>query len=188
VTSPADDKANPAGDRKIAAVPLPAGGGAPVNSGTYKIGPADVLSILVWKEPEFSGLFAVHEDGKFTLPLIGDLDAGGKTPLQVQDLVAESVKKYVVRPLVTVTVASVGSKRYFMDGMIARPGEYPLIVPTTILEAISRAGGVGDFANVKHIYVLRGDKRIYFNLKDVIRGKHMEQNILLQPGDYIIVP
>lgn len=159
-----------------------------MDSSKYKIGPADVLYLLVWKEGEFSGSYAVHEDGKITLPLIGDLDVGTKTPLQVQAIVTDALKKYVVNPLVTVTVASVGSKRYYMDGLCARPGEYPLVVPTTILEAISKGGGISDFANAKHIYILRGDKKIYFNYKEVIRGKHMEQNILLQNDDHIVVP
>ncbi len=175
-------------DSKVATVPLPKGAGAPVDSSSYKIGPADVLYINVWHEPEFSGSYAVHEDGKITIPLLGDLQAGGKTPVEVQDIVADSLKKYVVKPLVTVIVQEVGSKRYYMDGLVARPGEYALVVPTTILEAISKAGGLQDFANQKKIYILRGDKRIYFNYKDVIHGRHMEQNILLQPGDHIVVP
>ena len=178
----------PKGDKSIATNPMPTGGGAPVDSSKYKIGPGDVLLIRVWNENAFSGPVAVHEDGKITLQLVGDLDAGGRTPLEVQDTIADSLKKYVVKPLVTVTVESVGSKRYYMDGLVARPGEYPLVVPTTILEAISKAGGLQDFANTKHIYVLRGDKRIYFNYKDVIKGKRMDQNILLETNDHIVVP
>jgi len=162
--------------------------GAPVDSNAYKVGPADVLNIQVWREAEFSGPVAVHEDGKITLPLVGDLAAGGKTPIQIQDIIAQALTKYVVKPLVTVTVQAVGSKQYYMDGEVARPGEYSLVVPTTILEAISKAGGLQEFANQKHIYILRGDKRIYFNYKDVLRGKHMEQNIQLQSGDHIVVP
>jgi polysaccharide export outer membrane protein len=189
-TPPADqtNTGHAEGDKKVASAPVPLSAGAPVDSGSYKIGPADVLNIQVWKEPEFSGAVAVHQDGKITLPLIGDLQAGGKTPNEVQAIVADSLKKYVVKPLVTVTVQDVGSKRYYMDGLIARPGEYPLIVPTTILEAISKAGGLQDFANSKKIYILRGDKRIYFNYKDVIHGRHMEENVQLQPGDHVVVP
>ena len=178
----------PKGDKNIATNPMPTGAGAPVDSSKYKIGPGDVLLIRVWNEPEFTGPVAVHEDGKITLQLVGDLDAGGKTPLEVQDIISDSLKKYVVKPLVTVTVQEVGSKRYYMDGLVARPGEYSLVVPTTILEAISKAGGLQDFANQKKIYVLRGDKRIYFNYKEVIRGKHMDQNILLESNDHIVVP
>ena len=167
---------------------VPTAGGAPVDSDKYKVGPADVLLIRVWNEPAFSGPVAVNEGGNFTLPLVGDVPAAGKTPVQIQAELSETLKKFVVRPLVTVTVQEVGSKRYFMDGLIARPGEYALVVPTTILEAISRAGGPGDFANKKKIYVLRGDKRIYFNYSDVLHGRHMDQNIKLEHGDHIVIP
>lgn len=165
-----------------------AGGGAPVDSNTYKIGPADVLFIRVWNEGEFSGPVAVHQDGKFTMPLVGDLEAGGKTPVEVQDIVAAALKKMVVKPLVTVTVQEVGSKRYYLDGQVAHPGEYALVIPTTVLEAISKAGGLGEFANQKKIYILRGTQRIPYNHKDVLRGKNMSQNIKLEPGDHIVVP
>ncbi len=178
----------PGQNKPATGAPPAQGAGAPVDSNAYKVGPADVLNIQVWKEPEFSGPVAVHEDGKITLPLLGDLPAGGKTPNQIQEIISQALTKYVVKPLVTVTVQNVGSKQYYMDGEVARPGEYPLVVPTTILEALSKAGGVQEFANTKHIYVLRGDKRIYFNYKDVLRGKHMEQNIQLQSGDHIVVP
>lgn len=176
---------NPTDTKKAAA---PAGPNAPVDSNSYKVGPADILNIRVWAQPQFSGPVAVQQNGNITLPLVGDVGAGGKTPVEIEGIVTKALTKYVVKPLVTVTVQEVGSKRYYMDGMVARPGEYPLVVPTTILEALSKAGGIGEFANAKHIYVLRGDKRIYFNYKDVLRGKHMEQNILLQPGDHIVVP
>jgi polysaccharide export outer membrane protein len=166
----------------------PSAAGAPVDSNSYKVGPADVLLIRVWNEPAFTGPVAVQQNGKITLQLLGDIQAGGKTPVEIQEDLSKALTKFVVHPLVTVTVADVGSKRYYMDGLIARPGEYPLGVPTTILQAISRAGGIQEFANSKRIYVLRGDKRIYFNYKDVIKGKHLEENILLQPDDHIVVP
>ncbi len=169
-------------------VPPPATAGAPVDSNAYKVGPADVLNIRVWNEPQFSGPVIVQQNGKFTLPLVGDLQAGGLTPVEIEQVITKGLAKLIVRPLVTVTVQEVGSKRYYMDGEIARPGEYPLVVPTTILEAISKAGGPGGFANEKKIYVLRGDKKIPFNLKEVRQGKHMEQNIQIQPGDHIFIP
>ena len=181
-TTPA--QSTPTNPSKTSAAP---GAGAPVDSSKYKIGPGDVLSIRVWDEGAFTGPVAVHEDGKITLMLVGDLDVGGKTPLEAQDIVAKSLKKYVTNPLVTVTVQEVGSKRYFLDGLANRPGEYPLVNPTTVLEAISRAGGLNEFANTKKIYVLRGDKQIRFNYHDVIRGRNMDQNILLKPGDHIVV-
>jgi polysaccharide biosynthesis/export protein len=162
--------------------------GAAVDSNKYKIGPSDILLIRVWNEEKFSGPVAVHQDGKITLPLVGDVDAGGLTPIEVQDTVAKALTKYVVKPLVTVTVQEVGSKKYYLDGQVNHPGEFPLAIPTTILEAISRAGGLQEFANTKKIYILRGDKRLPFNYKDVLRGKNMEQNIRVEPGDHIVVP
>lgn len=182
--SPQSQSTRPNDDRKGA----PGGGGEPVNSSSYKIGAADILNIHVWNEQEFTGPVTVHQDGMFTMPLIGDLKAGGMTPVQVEGEVTKALAKYVKQPLVTVTVQQVGSKQYYMDGQIMKPGEYPLVVPTTILEAISKAGGPQAFANTKKVYVLRGSNRIKFNLKDVLRGKHMEQNILIEPGDHVVIP
>jgi polysaccharide biosynthesis/export protein len=162
--------------------------GAPVDSTSYKIGPSDVLNVRVWHETEFSGPTVVHGDGKITLPLVGDLQAGGLTPVAVEKVIATALSKYLVNPLVTVTVQEVLSKKYYMDGEINRAGEYSLVAPTTILEAISKAGGLREFANEKHIYILRGSTRIAFNYKAVSHGKHMEQNIPLQSGDHVIVP
>ncbi|MGI8961872.1 MAG: polysaccharide biosynthesis/export family protein [Bryobacteraceae bacterium] len=161
---------------------------APVDSNSFKVGPADILNIRVWHEQEFSGPVSVHPDGKITLPLIGDLAVGGMTPSQIEQVTAQALTKYVVKPLVTVTVQEVLSKKYYLDGQVARSGEYPLVAPTTVLEAISKAGGLRDFANEKKVYVLRGDKRIPFNYKDVIHGRRMDQNIQLEPGDHVIVP
>ena len=162
--------------------------GAPVDSSSYKVGPSDVLNIRVWHEQEFSGPVAVHTDGKVTLPLIGDLVVGGMTPVQIEQVIARGLTKYVVKPLVTVTVQEVLSKKYYLDGEVAHVGEYPLVAPTTVLEAISKAGGLRDFANEKKIYILRGEKQIPFNYKDVTHGKHMEQNVQLEAGDHVIVP
>lgn len=169
-------------------MPVPTEAGAPVDSARYKIGPTDILMIRVWNQPRFSGPVSVHEDGNITLPLVGDLPAGGKTPNEVENIVAKALAKYVVKPLVTVTVQEVQSKKYYMDGEVNRPGEYPLVAPTTVLEAISKSGGLREFANRKHIYVLRGDKRIKFNYKQVLKGKNMSQNIKLKPGDHVVVP
>ena len=188
-SSPPPAQTTPATQAKPPQAPAtPAAGGAPVDSNSYKVGPSDVLSIRVWNEPEFSGPVAVQQNGNVTVPLIGDLSVGGKTPIEIQNILAKALEKYVVKPLVTVTVQEVGSKKYYMDGLIAHPGEYALVAPITILESISKAGGLQDFANAKHIYILRGNKRIFFNYKDVLRGRHMEQNIQIEPGDHIVVP
>ena len=168
--------------------PVPGGPSAAVDSTSYKVASPDTLNIKVWHEQDFSGIYSVHPDGKITMPLIGDVEAGGRTPADIEKTVKEALAKYVVNPLVTVTVQEVLSRRYYMDGEIGRPGEYSLVSSTTVLEAISKAGGLAGFANPKKIYILRGDQRIAFNYKDVIHGKHLEQNIQLQPGDHIVTP
>lgn len=162
-------------------------GGASV-SADYKIGPADVLKINVWGEDKFSGLFTVDQDGRFVYPLLGEMTAGGLTTAEVKESVEKALMKYVVKPRVDVTVQEVQSKKYYLNGMVNHPGEYLLQVPTTILQAISKAGGLQDFANGKKIYVLRGSTKIPFNYKEVSQGKKMEQNILIQPGDQLFIP
>jgi polysaccharide biosynthesis/export protein len=162
--------------------------GAAVDTKTFKVGPQDILKIIVWREQDFTGLYTVHSDGKITLPLAGDIQAGGLTAEEIQKNVTTALSKLIQKPNVTVTVQQVLSQKYFMDGEIGRPGEYQLSAPTTVLEAISIAGGLREFANGKKIYVLRGDKRLRFNYKDVIKGKNVDQNIYLQSGDHVIVP
>lgn len=162
--------------------------GEAVDIHKYLIGPEDVLSIRVWREPDFTGLQIVRPDGNITLPLIGELHAGGLTPVQLADKLREALSKLINNPDVTVGVNQVNSKKYYIDGEVYRPGEYKLITPTTVLEALSQAGGFRDFANAKKIRVLRGTETFPFNWKEVSRGKKMDQNIYLENGDHIIVP
>ena len=183
-----DNQSNPETKQPARVVPSVPGTAAAVDSNGYKVESPDILYIRVWHQPDFTGGFSVHPDGKITMPLIGDLQAGGKTPAEIEKIVKEALTKYVKEPIVTVTVQDVLSKKYYLDGEFNRPGEYELISPTTVLEAISKAGGLAAFANPKKIYVLRGDKRIPFNYKDVIHGKNLDQNIQLQPGDHLVVP
>ena len=159
-----------------------------MDSNSYKVGAADVLYVRVWNEQQFSGPVSVQDNGHITLPLVGDLAVGDKTPNEIQQIIAKALTRFVVKPLVTVTVQAVESKKYYMDGMVARPGEYMLITPTTVFQAISKANGLQEFANPKKIYVLRGTQRIPFNYKEVIHGKNMAQDVQLQPGDHVVVP
>ena len=161
---------------------------APVDPKSYIIGAEDVLLIRVWREPELSGPVAVRPDGKVSLPLVGELQASGLTPEQLVAKVSEGLTEYMRQPQVTVSVQAVNSKRYFISGEINRPGAYPLVVPTSVLEALTNAGGFREFADKKKIFILRGARRYPFNYKDVIQGKTMGQNMLLQSGDHIIVP
>lgn len=161
---------------------------APVDPKTYVIGPEDILFIRVWHEPELSGGVQVRPDGKFTLPLVGEVQAEGLTPEQVTAHLSEALGNFINKPEVVVSLQSVGSKKYFITGEVNRSGIFPLVVPVTVLEALTSAGGFRDYANTKKIIIMRGKERLKFNYKDVIRGKHTEQNIMVQNGDHIYVP
>ena len=161
---------------------------APVDPKTYVIGPEDILAVRVWREPELSSAVQVRPDGKITMALIGELDAAGETPEGLKNKIVEALQEFIVKPEVIVSVQSVQSRKYHITGEVGRVGSFPLVVPTTVLEALTNAGGFRDFANTKKITILRNGKLLKFNYKDVIKGKNMDQNILLENGDYIVVP
>lgn len=159
---------------------------------SYVIGPEDVLTVNVWKEPEVSGSVPVRPDGKISLALLNDVQAAGLTPTQLAADITDKLKKYVEQPRVTVVVTAINSRRVYILGQVARPGAFPLLPGMTVLQALSTAGGLGDFARSKDIYVLRteGEKqqRFAFNYKAVLKGQNSAQNILLKAGDTIVVP
>jgi polysaccharide export outer membrane protein len=130
----------------------------------------------------------VRPDGKVSIPLIGEVQAAGKTPEQLSASISEGLQKVMVHPEVTVGVEKVNSKKYYIQGEVNKPGAYPLVIDTTVLEALVNAGGFREFANSKKIVILRGSDRLKFNYHEVTHGKKMEQNILVKPGDQIIVP
>jgi polysaccharide export outer membrane protein len=157
------------------------------------IGADDVLAVNVWKEPDVSRAVPVRSDGKISLPLVGELTAGGQTPLQLEQEITKRLASYISEPEVTVIVQDSKSQRINILGMVARPGTYMLTGSATILDAIAMAGGFRDFAKQKQIYVLRTnadgtEKRLAFNYKDVIKGKNPEQNVRLLPRDTVVVP
>ena len=159
----------------------------------YVIGANDVLAINVWKEPDVTRSVPVRSDGKISLPLAGELQAAGQTPRQLEQEITKRLQSYISDPEVTVIVTESRSQKINILGMVARPGTYLLSGSTTVLDAISMAGGFKDFAKKKSIYVLRASpdgtqKRIPFNYKEVIKGTNPEQNVKLQSGDTVVVP
>lgn len=160
---------------------------APVDPKAYRIGPEDVISIMVWKEKDLSGFFVVRPDGRITLPLAGEFQVAELTPEQVQAKAVELYSKFINKPEVSVSLARVGSKKYYLVGQVMKTGTFPLVVPINVLEAINSAGGFQEFANRKNVTILRGEKRIKFNYEEVIKGKNMAQNIKIENGDHIIV-
>ncbi len=160
---------------------------------TFIIGNDDVLSVNVWKEPDLTKQIPVRSDGKISLPLIGDIQAAGRTPSQLEQDIADRLKSFITDPQVVVIVQEIHSLKFNILGEVTRPGSYPLTVGTTIVDAIAIAGGFKDFAKKKGIYVLRqglsgSQLRLEFNYQDFIKGKDTKQNIVLKPHDTIVVP
>jgi len=159
----------------------------------FVIGNDDVLAINVWKEPDISRSIPVRSDGKISLPLVGEVQAAGQTPLKLEQQIANKLQNYISEPQVTVIVQQINSQKFNVMGQVARPGSYSIANSPTVLDAIALAGGFRDFAKQKSIYVLRqnpdgSEIRIPFNYKEVIKGKNPAQNVKLQPRDTIVVP
>jgi polysaccharide export outer membrane protein len=168
-------------------------GATKAHDDSFVIGNDDVLAINVWKEPDVSRSIPVRSDGKISLPLVGELQATGRTPLKLEQDIAARLKNYIAEPEVTVIVQQINSQKFNILGMVGRPGSYPISNSATVLDAIALAGGFRDFAKQKSIYVLRQNPdgtqtRLPFNYKEVVKGKNPAQNIKLQPRDTIVVP
>ena len=165
--------------------------GADAASDSYFIGPSDVLIVTVWKEPTLSGNILVRPDGMITLPLLGDVQASGKTPLQLTDQIAAKLKKYVQAPNVSVVVSEIHSKVVYLLGEVGKKGPVEMTSGMTLLDAIASAGGLTDYANAKKIYILRKDagkhERIPVRYKEALKG-NSNFNLTLEPGDTIVVP
>jgi polysaccharide export outer membrane protein len=158
----------------------------------YEIGPGDMLNISVWREPDVSGTVPVRPDGRISLPLMGDVMAAGSTPVKLAATITEHLRHYLTDPRVTVIVTAANSRRIYLIGEIMRPGAIPMLPNMTLLQALSTSGGFNQFANIKKMYVLRVDggkqTKIPINYKAAISGQAPEQNLMLRPGDTIVVP
>jgi polysaccharide export outer membrane protein len=159
----------------------------PVDPTTFRVGPEDVLEIQVWREPQLSGQVVVRPDGNITVTLVGEVQVGGKTLQEITKMLTEKYGDVMNDPVVTVSPRAIRSSKYSIAGAVNRIGVYPLVVETTVLDAIIQAGGLQEYANAKKIRIQRKGKSIFFNYNDVSKGKNLEQNIKLQNGDYIFV-
>jgi len=188
----AQDRKPTAQDRRTAsAVPAV----RPVDpAANYVIGPDDVLSVVFWRDKDMScEACVVRPDGKISLPLMNDVQAGGLKPSELGAAVSAMARQYVEDPSVTVVVKEIKSRRVFITGMVEKPGPYPLNGPTTVVQLISLAGGLKEFTDGKKILIMRADKSgrqtaQIFNYQKVLEGKNLDQNIELQPGDTVVVP
>ena len=159
----------------------------------YRIGPSDVLAIQVWKEPEVSVPdIVVRVDGKISMPLLGDVDAAGMKPVELQSALVEKLANFINSPVVAVSVKAINSRKVYVIGGVHKEGPLNLTRPMTVLQALNEAGGFVDFARKGRIYVLRKidgkEQRLPFDYNAVVKGKKLEQNIVLMPDDTIVVP
>ena len=157
----------------------------------YVIGPEDVLSIVVWREKDLSGDVVVRPDGKISLPLLNDVQAAGYTPEQLAEIVEKAAIKYVTDSDTTVIVKQINSRKVFVLGEVGKPGAFPLTSEMNVLQLIASVGGLAEFADKKNVMILRiengKERRFKFNYNEVIEGKNLQQNIMLQPGDTVLV-
>jgi polysaccharide export outer membrane protein len=186
-----DDADAAAGKAPKAAASEPPSGGPNVPA-DYVIGADDNLRITVWKEPDMSVTLPVRPDGKISIPLLDDVQAAGMTPMQLATSIKDKLKKYIADPRVTVVVTAMTSQRIYVLGEVVHSGPMPLLPHMTVLQALSTAGFT-QFANLKAIYLLRvqdngQQTKLPFNYKDAIKGRGTQQNIVLKPGDTIVVP
>jgi polysaccharide export outer membrane protein len=170
----------------------PAVAQTPAQDSSYRIGPNDVLNIFVWKEAELTRDVTVMPDGNITFPLIGEIRAQGRTASELKKIIADKLQNYVTAPEVTVIIRESRSQMIYTIGKLARPGQFPLTPNMTVMQALSAAGGLAEWADTKNIMIIRreGDKEIQlrFNYKEFTSGERLEQNIVLKPGDTLVVP
>lgn len=158
----------------------------------YRVGFGDVLTVTVWKYDELTVTVPVRPDGRITVPLVGDVQAEGKSSSEIQTQLTEAFEQFVTAPAVSVLVQQVNSLKVFIVGEVATPGVFDLIRPTRLIEALAMAGGLTEFAKLDEIVLLRdtpdGETRLTLSYKAIVSGRNLQENLLLQPGDTIIVP
>jgi polysaccharide export outer membrane protein len=179
------------GQTQAARPPLPAGVPLPDD---YVIGAEDVLGVFVWQEPSLTVDAVVRPDGMISVPLVNDVRAAGLTPDELRVVIEREATKHIRQPTVTVVVKQINSRKVYITGAVGKQGAFPLLGPMTVLQLIAAAGGLTDFADQENIRIIRTDENgrqisLRFNFKEVKRGGMvaLRQNILLKPGDTVIV-
>ena len=164
----------------------------PVDQERYLLGPEDVIEVSVWKEPDMTKQLVVQPDGKIFYPLVGEIRAAGQTVKQLKEEISTKLEKFVTDATVTVILLKTQHYKFFVTGKVNKPGEFLVGRPTSVLQAIAMAGGLTPFASPRNIKIVRkvgGIDEVYpFNYKDVAKGLLLSQDILLQPGDVVVVP
>lgn len=187
---PAQQPARP-GTPGATGAPGSASTGMPIST-DYVIGPDDVLGIVFWRDADMTQDVTVRPDGNITLPLIRDIKAVGLRPDELREVITKAAAKFIADPNVTVIVRQINSRNVFVMGQVLRPGPYPVSGQMNVLQLLAIAGGLGEYADSEKITITRTEAgkpvTLKFNFKDVTRGKNPDQNILLKPGDTVVVP
>lgn len=172
----------------VAAQPPPQGGAVV----RYEVQPSDLLQISVWREPELTQQVLVRPDGAFSFPLAGDISAVGKSVEELRLELVERLSRYIPDLVVTVSVVEIRGNKVYVIGQVNQPGEFIVNPRVDVMQALSLAGGTTPFASPSGIFVLRRDgseqQRLPFNFDAVLRGRDLDQNILLRTGDVVVVP
>ena len=158
----------------------------------YTVLAGDVLQISVWKEPELQMEVLVRPDSAFSFPLAGDISTEGLSVVDLQAELTKRLSRYISTPVVTVSVTAVLGNKVYVIGQVSKPGEFVVNPQVDVMQALSMAGGLTPFAATNDIKILRrtGSRQIALSFKynDVLKGKRLEQNIMLQSGDVVVVP
>jgi polysaccharide export outer membrane protein len=162
-------------------------------AGDYVIGPDDVLGVVFWRDPQLSGDVLVRPDGKISLPLLDDIQAAGLTSMQLRDRLISEARRYVTEPIATVVVRQINSRKVYITGLVARPGQYPLTSASmNVLQLIATAGGLSDYAKAKDIRVMRVQQghsvSLRFDYVQFMKENKTSQAIELKAGDIVVVP
>jgi|SRR5580658_498858 polysaccharide export outer membrane protein len=158
----------------------------------YRLQPGDVITISVWKEKDLESDAVVRPDGGLSFPLVGDVDAAGRTIEEVRAILTQRLKPYIPDPVVTVAIKLIGGNHVYVLGKVARPGDFPFTTPIDVMQALSLAGGATPFASLNDIVILRRQNGVEhvlrFRYGDIQRGRSLGQNVVLQSGDTVVVP
>jgi polysaccharide biosynthesis/export protein len=166
---------------------------APLADVAYTVKPGDTLLVSVWKEPDLQGPVLVRPDGQFSFPLAGQMDARNKTVQELQQELTAKLKKYISDPVVTVSIQEIKGNKVYVIGQVQKPGDFVVNPRVDVMQALSMAGGTTPFAALGDIMILRRNEAgqqqaLPFKYTDVVRGRNLQQNIMLQAGDVVVVP
>lgn len=161
---------------------------SPTQTQVYVLGVSDVVSIAVWKNPELSTTVPVRPDGKVSVPLVGEVDVAGKTPAAFQEELTQKFARFVTAPGVSVVVTEIHSRRVYVMGEVGQSGAYDIFQPTRLMQILALAGGLTEYAKKDEVVILRGQTRLVASIKAISSGRRLADNLLLQPGDTVVVP